>query len=196
MGHSQQHKAKNHDRIVAIAASQFRAHGLDGLSVAKLMAAAGLTHGGFYSHFATRDVLVEEAIDRAFEDAEHRLFSQLAGKRSDPLDVFLDVYLTPRHRDHPSDGCVLPALSTDIQRSASSARAVYTKRLKEYFRRLAALCDRPQDAMAILSTAVGAMLLARTVGDQALSKEILDNARAFLDERREARRRPRSRAPR
>jgi len=186
MGSSQKQKADNHERLLAIAAKEFRARGLDGLSVAQLMSAAGLTHGGFYTHFASREALVSEALDRAFDDARHDLFREFNPKRDNALETFIGTYLSPMHRDDPGRGCVLAALSTDIQRSDEDARAVYTSRFETYVGEVAALIgdDRNEDtdaeAMAVLSMLVGAVVISRALNNDSLSRRVLKSARHFL----------------
>lgn len=188
MGSSQKQKAENHDRLLAIAAKEFRTKGLDGLSVAELMSAAGLTHGGFYSHFASREALVTEALDRAFDDARHDLFQEFNPKRGNALEAFIATYLSPMHRDDPGRGCVLASLSTDIQHSDEDTRALFTHRFRTYVDEVAALIsgdgeeDAHAEAMAILSMLAGAVVISRALNNDSLSRKVLKNARRLLTE--------------
>jgi len=186
MGSSQQQKADNHERLLAIAAKEFRTKGLDGLSVAELMSAAGLTHGGFYTHFASREALVTEALDKAFDDARRDLFQEFNPKQDNPLEAFIGTYLSPMHRDDPGRGCVLATLSTDVQHSNDETRALYTQRFKTYVDEIAALIggddkeDTHAEAMAILSMLAGAVVISRALNNDSLSRKVLKNARNLL----------------
>jgi len=188
MGSSQKQKADNHDRLLAIAAKEFRTKGLGGLSVAELMSAAGLTHGGFYSHFASREALVTEALDRAFDDARHDLFQEFNPRQDNALEAFIGTYLSPMHRDDPGRGCVLATLSTDVQHSDEETRALYTRRFKTYVDEVAALIggdgkeDAHAEAMAILSMLAGAVVISRALNNDSLSRKVLRNARILLTE--------------
>src|SRR6478609_1999499 len=107
MGHSQEEKAKNHRRIVDIAARRIRESGTDGPGVAELMKEAGLTHGGFYKHFDSRDDLVAEAVERALRDNEGFMTTLTAGAADAhaALRAFVDWYTSAEHRDAPGAGC-------------------------------------------------------------------------------------------
>lgn len=178
MGASQQQKAQNYQRLIAIAAKAFRRKGLDGLSVPELMKAAGLTHGGFYRHFASRDELVAEALDRAFDDARVDLFEELKPDAAGSLlPRFIETYLSQHHRDNPGRGCVLASLSSDVQRSSKGARNVYTRRFKRYIREINELMRGDGDeekAMALLSLMAGSVIISRALSDEALAKSVLD----------------------
>ena len=178
MGASQQQKEENHQRLLSIAAKAFRRKGLDGLSVPELMKAAGLTHGGFYRHFASRDELVAEALDRAFDDARVDLFEELKPDAAGSLlPGFVEMYLSPHHRDNPGRGCVLASLSSDVQRSSKGARNVYTQRFKRYIREIKELMHDDggdEKAMALLSLLAGSVIVSRALSDDALAKSVLD----------------------
>ncbi len=178
MGHSQAQKKANHDRIVAIAARRMRERGLDGVSVADVMAEAGLTHGGFYAHFATRDDLVREALVFAFEESERRGKKAAAKAGGDPRAAYFESYLSLAHRDEVARGCALASLAPDIARASEQTRALLSEDIK---RRLAARGRKSEAAaLADLSTAVGALMLSRAVEDEALSRAILEAAKAAL----------------
>ena len=104
MRHSREDKAASHERIVEIAAARIRESGTEQPGVAEIMRAAGLTHGGFYKHFGSRDELVAEAVERALTDSEPRLVEIAAGAE-DPLAAFADAYVSAAHRDDPASGC-------------------------------------------------------------------------------------------
>lgn len=178
MGASQQQKEENYQRLLSIAAKAFRRKGLDGVSVPELMKAAGLTHGGFYRHFASRDELVAEALDRAFDDARVDLIEELKPDASGSLlPGFIETYLSPHHRDNPGRGCVLAALSSDVQHGSKGARNVYTQRFRRYIREITELMHADGDeekAMALLSLLAGSVIISRALSDESLAKSVLD----------------------
>src|SRR5258707_7472979 len=124
MGHSKRDKAETHTRIVSVAAKRFRDLGLEGIGVADVMKEAGLTVGGFYKHFGSRDELVVEALATAFQDLDRW------EEHTDTLTKLLENYLSEEHRDAPGTGCALGALLGDMSRARRSAEAVYTARLQ------------------------------------------------------------------
>ena len=185
MGHSQTEKTSNHDRIVEVAARRIREAGTDAPGVAEIMAGAGLTHGGFYKHFGSRDELIAEAAARTYAESESAAQRVIDGA-DDPLAAFVDWYLSPEHRDDPGSGCSVVALGNDVPRAGDELRSGYTDQVRRYLLRLDELlgtdeADRPSpDATAALSTLVGAVLVARAVDDPQLSERILRDARAAL----------------
>src|SRR5438067_529345 len=104
MRHSKEDKAASHERIVEVAAARIRESGTGQPGVAEIMHAAGLTHGGFYKHFGSRDELIAEAVERALTDSESRL-PQLTAGAEDPLAAFVDAYVSTAHRDDSATGC-------------------------------------------------------------------------------------------
>jgi TetR/AcrR family transcriptional regulator, transcriptional repressor for nem operon len=184
MGRSRDEKAKSHERIVDIASARIRESGTATPGVAEIMQAAGLTHGGFYKHFGSRDDLVAEAVDRTFAQTEEALRPVTDGAE-DPLAAFVDWYLSAEHRDHPAAGCGVVALGGDVVRGDARIRASYTEQVRRYLGHLEAWLDgsdqdRRGRATVMLSTLVGALLVARAVDDPALSDEILADVRAAL----------------
>src|SRR6478736_4736355 len=125
MGYSQADKVESHDRIVHIAATRFRENGLNGIGVAELMKDAGLTHGGFYRHFASRDELVAEAIERALSEGAQAVAATAEAPHC-PLDALVDAYLSRTHRDNLATSCAVTTLAADVARSNERARAAYT----------------------------------------------------------------------
>ena len=182
MGHSRADKAESHDRIVQAAAERFREQGVDGIGLADLMREAGLTHGGFYRHFGSRDDLVAEAVKAALAHGSKR--AEAAARQGGPeaLAATIDGYLSPLHRDKPETGCAVAALPADIARSSQRARAAYTAQVRRYLDLLAGLtpAGEPDDPPFILATLVGAIALARAVDDPGLSDEILERAARML----------------
>lgn len=179
MGHSQRSKLETHGRILEAASVRLRERGLEGIGVADLMKEAGLTVGGFYKHFASKDELLARAIE-TMANGWAEVFAQ--GDELAPgalFDALVDSYLAPEHRDHPGSGCLFAALSSEIGRSEDVVRTAATERLGAVLRRLTAVFpDRRAPAAraaAILTYAacVGAVSLARATNDEALSREIL-----------------------
>ena len=182
MGHSQQDKEKNHAQIVEIAAQKMRESGTEGPGVAEIMKAAGLTHGGFYKHFDSRDDLVAEAVEAAIAQGRDGIAEVIDGA-DDPLAAFVDWYVSPIHRDDPGTGCAVVALGADAARADERVRAAYTGQVERYVAQMEELLggegeDVRRRAIAAVSEMVGAVLIARAVGDEALSEEILAAARA------------------
>jgi TetR/AcrR family transcriptional repressor of nem operon len=189
VGTSQAAKAASHDRILDIAAARIRRDGIDSLAVAELMKEAGLTHGGFYRHFDSREHLVAEAAQRALTQGSAPAIAaaQLGGQRG--YTAVVDGYLSARHRDHPESGCAVPCVAADVARAGGSARSAYTRQVQEYLSVLADLIDNPdrqageREAVLSLSVLVGAISMARAVDDPDLSKQILTDASTGLKER-------------
>jgi len=185
MGHSKADKAESHERIVKVASTRFREVGVDGIGVADLMKEAGLTHGGFYRHFASRDELVAEAIERALHDggqgavdaATHTTLSKQA-----LLFALVDWYLGTAHRDDLATSCAVTSLAGDVARSNDRARAAYARQVETYlelFTQLIAGDDvkaKRLKAIAAWSAMVGALSMARAVNDEAFSRELLATA--------------------
>src|SRR6202046_2360964 len=124
MGHSQSDKEKNHQRIVEIAARKIRESGIDGPGVAEVMKEAGLTHGGFYKHFDSRDDLIAEAVTAAIEQGQSDL-SKAVEAAADPLEAFLEEYVSEKHGDDPGTGCTVGALGAHAARADPQGRATY-----------------------------------------------------------------------
>lgn len=189
MGTSQAEKATSHDRILDIASAQIRRDGIDSLRVADLMQEAGLTTGGFYRHFDSREQLVAEATQRAMtQGSEWTVVSgQVGGRRG--YVALVDGYLSPWHRDHPEAGCGVAAIAADASRRSASTQTTYTRQVKECLAVIADLVDDPdreiarREAVLTLSVLVGAISIARAVDDPDLSQSILDDAAATLKER-------------
>ena len=186
MGHSRAEKAKTHKRIVSIASKKFREEGLAGVGIAELMKEAGLTVGGFYKHFDSRDDLVAEAVSSAFGGLKRRVDAAASGGPPVSLAKLIDDYLNAAHRDDPGTGCAFSALAPEIARSDKRTRALTTEQVRNDIQLIAGLiagrdahAARSQ-AILTFSALVGAMSLARTVSDEALSREILKTVAEFL----------------
>jgi TetR/AcrR family transcriptional repressor of nem operon len=186
VGSSQADKAASHDRIVNVAAARIRRDGIDGVGVAELMQEAGLTHGAFYRHFKSRDDLIGAAVECALAQGSERTLAATTrgGKRA--FKAIVDGYLSPAHRDHPEAGCAVAALAEDISRADDSPRVAYSRQVERYLEVLAgltptsdAVSDRRR-AYLVLSALVGAVAMARAVGEVGLSDDILTETAAAL----------------
>src|SRR6201996_5985074 len=138
MGYSKADKAQSHERIVQTAAMRFREKGIEGISVAELMHEAGLTHGGFYRHFESRDDLVAQAVEAALAHGSRRVDSA-AQLGSEALTAIIDGYLSHLHRDKPETGCAVAALPTDVARADARARGAYSQQVRFYIEQLTQL---------------------------------------------------------
>jgi TetR/AcrR family transcriptional regulator, transcriptional repressor for nem operon len=186
---SREQAAANRERIIEAAGRLFRERGFDGIGVANLMKAAGLTHGGFYGHFASKEDLEVQACARTLAQSTETWHAMAAKNPEAPLKGLLEQYLTARHRDGPGEGCIYAALATDVARQNSPAlRRAFTAGLRPLIDTLVRIVPgrsrtaRRQKALAYLSAMVGALILARAVDDTELSDEILAAARALSGE--------------
>jgi len=196
---SRQQKELNRERIVAAAGQGFKARGIDGVGIDELMKTAGMTHGGFYNHFASKDDLAVEVLNKGFTDSLGTLAEVVDGHARSAraaLHALVDAYLSADHRDHPEDGCASAALAADAGRHGIAAQAEYQRGLQGY---IAAFTDLLQavarqngtkldprrareQAIALFSQMVGAQLIARAVAqaDPELSDEVLaSNSKAL-----------------
>jgi len=181
MRKSREDAARTRERIVSAAAAEFREHGVVATGLADLMKAAGLTHGGFYKHFGSKDQLVAEAVAEAL-DALIRMLTD-AGPGA------VAAYLSDWHRDNPGEGCPLSAIGSELARSDDNTRAVATAGFRKLVDLIAGRSDKPAPAAAraralvAVSTMIGALTMARVVDDPKLSAEILKEARKSLIEK-------------
>ena len=190
MRYDSDHKARTRERIRDEAASAIRAAGPQGVSVGGLMKKAGLTHGGFYAHFGSKDDLVAEAIGHMFAGPYANFAALTEGKLpAQALAAYVDFYLSARHCAARDRGCPLPALSGDLARMPASARARFSEgadRLRGSIAGLLAAMGR-DDAETLAASAiaemVGAIALARAAGDAARSDEILAATRGAVKAR-------------
>lgn len=195
MPYSKAHKANTRARIVQAAARAFREQGFGGARIPEMMRQAGLTHGGFYAHFESKDALAAEACLASANESIERLVRRAA--RTSPDDAvrtIIERYLSVRHRDNPASGCMIASLAGEAVHAPEEVRAAFTHGLEDYARQLGAYLPasvdeasgtgeaadhRSDDALVLLSGMAGAVLLARAVSDPGLSEGILDAARAF-----------------
>lgn len=176
---SREQMVENRTRILNEASRLFREKGFDAVSVAEVMKAAGLTHGGFYGHFASKDDLIAETLAHTLNDAARGEFD---------FQEFLGSYLSPKHRDNPASGCPTAGLAADTRHQSPPARNVLSKGLRMQIERIGralpsgADTERRRDAIGIWSAMVGAVILARSVDDAELSKDVLSQTRAWIEE--------------
>jgi TetR/AcrR family transcriptional regulator, transcriptional repressor for nem operon len=182
MGHSQEDKARSHERIVKKAAARFRECGMDGIGLADLMKEAGLSHGGFYRHFPSRDELVAEAVEHALADGGRRVADIGRPDRPVTLEMLIDAYLSPAHRDHLESSCAVATMAADVARAGDRAKVAYSKQVEVYLRLLTDLVSGPNKkirrarAITAMAALVGAVSMARAVKEEKLSREILASA--------------------
>jgi TetR/AcrR family transcriptional repressor of nem operon len=179
MRRSQEDKAKSRQRIVEVAATRVREAGTETPGVAEIMHGAGMTHGGFYKHFESRDDLVATAVEAAMHEGIGKI-SEVIAAAEDPLAAFVDWYVSDEHVADPGHGCVVAALTGDIARSDERLRGAYGEQVERYLAILEKLLGTRERATVALATMVGAVTVARAVDTPALSEEILRDVRAAL----------------
>ena len=204
MRYSREHKLETHARIVRKASVRLREKGAHGIGVADLMKDAGLTHGGFYAHFDSREALVIEAFADAMDRSTER-WRKLA-EQTPPeqrLSTIVDSYLTALHRDDPGHGCAIPALGAEIARESPKTRKAFAAKLEQMIDLLAEqIPEVPREAartqaMAAIATMIGTLVMARVAGSGEFSDDILDAGReAVLADAAPARPVAKKRAPR
>lgn len=178
MNVSREQMAENKRRILDVASRLFRDKGFEAVSVSEIMKAVGLTHGGFYGHFSSKDDLVAQTLAHALAAD-----SFADGTFSD----FVRAYLAPRHRDNPGNGCPTAGLSAAIRHQSPAAKAAMTGGLHAQINRLVdALPDehgpgKRRTAIGSWAAMVGAVILARAVDDPELADEVLEQTRAWID---------------
>ena len=186
MRYEPEHKTQTRDRIVRNTANKLRAEGLNGPGVASVMKASGLTVGGFYKHFRSKDELFAEAIAQAFADSE-KVYSSL--QNLPPEERWKEVvrlYLSPGHCDDPATGCPVAALAPEIARARPAVRKRISRQLKERAQRWvdfmpgATAAERERNFFVIFSAMVGAVSVARLLTEPADRQKVLAGAREYL----------------
>jgi len=178
-------KEETHERIVDVAARAIRRHGYAGVGVAEVMKEAGLTHGGFYAHFESRDALLVEAIERAGRqsgEAVARAAEQRAVKGVSAFRSLVETYLADGHLASLEAGCPVAALACDMPRQSQAVRAASAVRVQRLIAAVrATLPEGPSAAAGVVAgTLVGSLQLARALGDTAEGRAILSAARKSL----------------
>lgn len=178
---SREQAATNRARVIKVAGEQFRAHGFDGIGVADLMKQAGLTHGGFYGNFRSKDELAVEATSHAMDETIERIGQAVDGAKK-PVEALVGFYLSPEHRDAMADGCVLAALASDAARGSAKLKAGFELGIEHYLELLEPMMDgetvasRREAAMGLLATLVGGLILSRSIASPDLSQAMLETA--------------------
>lgn len=182
MGHSQAEKARNRERILDAAAARIREDGPDAISIAGLMEAVGLTHGGFYNHFHSRAELLTEALKRALESGANTRRRAADGDGDGDggeasFDAFVRDYLSASHRDHPESGCAIAALAAEVARGDEALRAPMTERVHQFIDRATEALGNRRQAMLAVSAMVGALTLSRVLTEPRAADELLRTVR-------------------
>ena len=171
----------NREAVINAASRLFREHGFDGIGLKDLMKGAGLTQGGFYKQFESKDDLAALASRRAMDSATRR-WSSVAASSNDPLQAVVDLYLSAGHRGETGDGCPLVALGSDAARQSPEVRTPFQDGIKAHLQVLEELIpndgapDAAEKAMVVLSLMVGAVTLSRIMTDEAISDRVLEAA--------------------
>lgn len=190
MRYDSDHKRKTRERVLDAAAGAIRAAGPERVGVAAVMAEAGLTHGGFYAHFASKDELVTAAIGHMFEEARERFVRETQGLDARTgLRAYIEFYLSKKHRDARGSGCPIAALSSDLPRLTDETRGVYAEGVRHLVARLTKMLEeleRPEpesEARSLVAELVGALALARVEPDAKRSDAILAASKRQLQRR-------------
>ena len=171
----------NRETVINVASRLFREHGFDGIGLKDLMKGAGLTQGGFYKQFESKDDLVALASGRAMESAIRR-WSRVAAGSADPFDAVVGMYLSTGHQGEKGDGCPLAALGSDAARQSEEVRLPFQNGIEAHLQILDELIPasdgtKPYDkAMVVLSLMVGAVTISRIMTDQGMSERLLEAA--------------------
>ncbi len=179
MRYSSNHKAETRKRIIGEASRRFRKDGIEGTGLVPLMKALGLTHGGFYAHFTSKDALVQASLEAAVGEMLERWPDPKDGEE---LRAFVTDYLSPRHRDSPGEGCPLTSLSAELglRGTPSPTSDAMVARMAERLAGSDVRAAPQQQGMVALAAMVGAIALARAVSDRAASDSILEAVRAAV----------------
>ena len=187
MRYRPEHKAEIHQKIVKDASRRVRAEGITGAAVSAVMRDAGLTHGGFYKHFGSKDELLMESMGEAFQDVADRLAH--AAEQSKPeiaWKAIVKTYLSLEYCDHVEYGCPLPALAPELARADKAMRPKIFEELKKYRSRMIPFMpgrrtvDKERAFFSIFSTMVGAIEIARMLPEAAMREKVLASARDLL----------------
>ncbi|WP_421836745.1 TetR/AcrR family transcriptional regulator [Novosphingobium sp.] len=189
MGHSRAEKAQSRKRILAAAATRIREAGLEGISVGELMKSVNLTHGGFYGHFESRAHLIAAALEQALADSDKAVAAHLGEKGDLTVKSIVNSYLSPAHRDHPSSGCAIPTLASEVSRADPEVRAIMAQQLAKGFGIIGealgetkgeANPDTEQFAASAWSMMIGAMMISRIMAGDPLADRVLAHARKSI----------------
>ena len=183
---SREEAAQNRERIIEVAARLFRERGFDGVGVAELMKNAGLTHGGFYGHFASKEDLMAQACAHAVEGTLDAMRDVVDRDPQHALRTIASAYLSAEHRDRTGEGCALAALGSEAARQGSPLRGAFTQGVRSMVDLITQLLAgtsrraKRKRALAIYASLVGALVLARAVDDAELSEEVMQSVLASI----------------
>jgi|SRR5579859_893070 len=187
MRYEPEHKTRTRDRIVRNAARKLRSEGLSGPGVASVMKASGLTVGGFYKHFRSKDDLLAEAIAQGFAESNEKICSCLQTvPREDRWKELVRLYLSPEHCDHPDSGCPIAALAPEMARTKLGVRKRISGLIKERAERWVKFmpgrtaAERERNFFIILSSMAGAVSIARVLTEPADKERVLATVRNHL----------------
>ena len=187
MRYAKTHKQETRKKVVTIAAKMLREKGPEGVGVAEVMREAGLTHGGFYAHFRSKDAFLTESLIEILDEFAERREKLTEGlPPREALAAYIDYYVSTSHRDHPAAGCPLAALNSELPRQPKKFRAAFdegAKRLIAWLSQRMAAAGIPNPdmvAVSTLSAMVGAVALARALSDRVLSDALIDSARVGI----------------
>jgi TetR/AcrR family transcriptional repressor of nem operon len=189
MRYSDTHKEETRKKVVSAAAAAVRAKGPDGVAVAEVMAQAGLTHGGFYAHFPSKEALVAAAVDEAFRQSRERFMRMTDGlPPAEAFAAFVDFYVTPEHRANPERGCPIAVLSSELPRQGQAVREAYERGVQGLIGRLASWLpgggQEPRRlAGSLLAEMAGAVSLSRAIADDEDAERLLADARLNIKTR-------------
>jgi TetR/AcrR family transcriptional repressor of nem operon len=186
MRYSRQHKDETHNRLLKKAAEEFRRNGVQGTGIAPLMGQLGLTHGGFYAHFDSKNELIAQATGPMFEDGlAGRMFAAAeAAPKGKAVRALVNHYLSPQHRDSP-EGCALAGLAGEMARQPEPVRNAYISAMNHRLKRIAALLPGDDQkasfdrARLLMAGMAGTMMIAKAMTDRDVSDHFLEQARAF-----------------
>jgi TetR/AcrR family transcriptional repressor of nem operon len=184
---SREQAAASRERILDAGTRLFRERGFDGIGVADLMREAGLTHGGFYGHFASKEELMAKACERALAKSAAKWEALHARDGHEALAAMADSYLSTRHRDNPGAGCIVAAVGEEAARHGPPVRHAFTLGVRSLIDILGRVMPgrtraaRRDQALATFASMVGAMVLARAVDDPKLSVQILKVVRDSIE---------------
>jgi TetR/AcrR family transcriptional repressor of nem operon len=181
------HKSQTRQKIVDAAAAAFRARGTGGVGLTDVMRDAGLTHGGFYAHFKSKDALVAAALKSVNEARITRFNQAVAGKSpGSGLNTAIEIYLTSRHREHPESGCTIATLGSELARERGSGRHQMSENIRAWLSEFVEQAPattakgRARQATGVFAAMIGGLILARAAEDPHESDRILSDVRAFL----------------
>lgn len=179
---------ENRQQVIETSSRLFREKGFDGVGVSTLMQAAGLTHGGFYKQFESKDDLIAKATKAALDQTAQRMASLIGKDKRASLEKAVGVYLSDQHRNGVADGCAFAALGPDVARHGPEARRVMQRGIEDQLALMESLVEAEgngsgrEEAISTMATMIGALVLARSVENTALSSEILEAAaKSILD---------------